>query len=266
MEPPRARTSRAATTLVRGLGRADKWLAASERTVTVVALLAIVTIVFLQAVLRYLSGAFPLGEWLDPFRFAPPPEAVLGTGGRIALALRTAAATTYDFIVRGGGEVSRYALVWAAVLGASVATRERRHIAVDAMARTLERRGAARAALWASIAVATLATIVAAYLAYAGWVLWQSAPIQMRESAALRIPIRWVAIALPLGLGVMTLRFLGTAVSGTFAALGLIDPELRYKGGGGLQALLAEYGKERANREAPARPDSSPAGAEEGPA
>jgi len=243
---PVAGRSRAATALVSELGRADKWLAASERTVTVVALLAIVIIVFLQAVLRYLSGAFPLGEWLDPYRFTPPPDAVLGAGEQILLALRKLAATTYDFIVRGGSEVSRYALVWAAVLGASIATRERRHIAVDAVAKVLGRRGAERAVLWANILVATLTTIVVAYLAFAGWVLYESAPIQTRESAALRIPIRWVAIALPIGFGIMTLRFMGTAVSGTLAAIGLIDPQLRYQGGGGLQALLAEYGKERA--------------------
>lgn len=210
---------------------------------TVVTLLTIVAILFLQAILRYLSGAFPLGEWLDPTRFTPPPDAVLGAAERIGLALRGAAATTYDFIVRGGSEVSRYALVWSAALGASIATRERRHIAADALANLLERRGAARAALWANVIVAVLTTIVVAYLAFAGWVLWQSAPIQTRESAALRIPIRWVALALPLGLGIMTLRLLGSAISGILAALGVIDPSVRYQGGGGLQALLAEYRK-----------------------
>lgn len=241
MSEQSARTSQSATALVRTLGRADKWLAASERTVAIAALLTIVAILFLQAILRYLSGVFPLGEWLDPTRFTPPPDAVLGAAQRIGLALRGAAATTYDFIVRGGGEVSRYALIWSAALGASVATRERRHIATDAVANLLERRGAARAALWANIIVAVLTTIVVAYLAFAGWVLWQSLPIQTRESAALRIPIRWVAIALPIGLGVMTLRLLGSAISGILAALGLIDPKVRYQGGGGLQALLAEY-------------------------
>lgn len=244
-EPVVTGRSRAATTLVRAFGRADQWLAASERTVTVVALLTIVIIVFLQALLRYLSGAFPLGEWLDPNRFTPPPEAVLGAGAQFLLALRKFAAITYDFIVRGGSEVSRYALVWAAVLGASIATREHRHIAVDAIVKLLEKRAAERAVLWAGIVVAALTTVIVAYLAFAGWVLYESAPIQTRESAALRIPIRWVAIALPLGFGIMTLRFFGTALSGTLAALGLIDADVRYQGGGGLQALLAEYGKNR---------------------
>lgn len=228
--------------MVRALGRADAWLAVSERTVTVVALTSIVVIVFLQAVLRYLSGAFPLGEWLDPYRFTPPPDAVLATTERIALALRRAAAAAYDFIVRGGGEVSRYALVWAAVLGASIAARERRHIAVDALGRVLERRSALRMARWTGVLCAAVTAIVVGYLAFAGWVLYQSAPIQTRESAALRIPIRWVAIAIPTGLSIMSLRFLGASVSGTLAALGIIDSRMRYQGRGGLQALLAEYG------------------------
>jgi hypothetical protein len=59
----------------------------------------------------------------------------------------------------------------------------------------------------------------------------------------LSIPIKYVALALPLGLGIMGLRFLGVACSGTLANLGLIDPQLRYRGGGGLQALIAEYQK-----------------------
>jgi TRAP-type C4-dicarboxylate transport system permease small subunit len=245
IEPTAARTSAAATTLVRTVGRADGWLATSERAVTVVALLAIVAILFLQALLRYLAGAFPLGEWLDPSRFMPPPDAVLGTAQRIGLALRGAVATAYDFIVRGGGEVSRYALVWAALLGASIATRERRHIAVDALARVLEKRSGARAARWANVIVAVLTAIVVGYLAFAGWVLYQSTPIQTRESAALRIPIRWIVVSLPLALGIMTLRFLGGAVSEALVALGLIDPQARYQGAGGLQALLQEYKRER---------------------
>jgi TRAP-type C4-dicarboxylate transport system permease small subunit len=236
-----AGTSRAATIIVRAVGRADRWLATSERAVTVVALLAIVILLALQTLLRYVSGAVPLGEWLDSYRFMPPPDAVLSAGERLALALRRGAATAYDFIVRGGGEVSRYALVWSAVLGASVATRERRHIAVDAVARLLEKRGAARAVTWTNVIVALLATFIVGYLAFAGWVLYQSPPIQTRESAALRIPIRFVALALPLGLSIMTLRFFGGAVAELLTALRLIDPAVRYQGGGGLQALLAEY-------------------------
>jgi TRAP-type C4-dicarboxylate transport system permease small subunit len=234
--------NRAATSLVRTVGRVDAWIAASERNATVVALLAIVFFVFFQAVLRYVSGWLPLGEWLDPTRFAPPPDTVLGFGDRVALGLRGATARVYDVIVRGGGEISRYAMVWAAVLGASVATRDHRHIAVDLITRVLERRGSLRAAQWMQIVAGVFATVLVAYLAFAGWVLYTSTPIQMRESAALRIPIRWVALAIPVGLGIMTARFLGGTIAGTLEALGLVDPAARHTGGGGLQALLAEYG------------------------
>jgi TRAP-type C4-dicarboxylate transport system permease small subunit len=249
-QPTAARTSRAATRLVQAFGRGDERLAATERVATVVALLAIVAIVFLQAVLRYLSGAFPLGEWLDPTRFVPPPETVLGPGEQVLLLLRKAASTTYDVIMRGGSEVCRYALVWAAALGASVGTRDHRHIAVDLVVRVIEQRGAVSVARWAHVLIGALATLIVAYLAYCGWVLYGSTPIQMRESAALRIPIRWVALALPLGLGVMAVRFLGGTVAGVLEALGLIDPSVRYRGGGGLQALLAEYGAKAQSAEA----------------
>jgi TRAP-type C4-dicarboxylate transport system permease small subunit len=230
-----------ATTLVMGLGRLDAWLATGERAVTVVAMLTIVTMLTLQALLRYVSSVVPLGEWLDPFQFMPPPEATLDVMQRVGLAMRRAAAFVYDVIVRGGGELSRYAMVWGAVLGASVATREGRHIAVDAVTRLLDKRGLARAHRWTSVIIALLTTLVVAYLAFAGWVLFQSAPIQTRESAALRIPIRYVAFILPVGLGVMALRFLGGAVSSALVAVGAIDPAVRYQGSGGLQALLEEY-------------------------
>ena len=239
-QPPRR--SLAATTLVMGLGRLDAWLAKGERAVMVVALLTIVLIVFLQAILRYASGAWPIGEWLDPTRFAPPPDAVLGWFDRVLLSLRSALASVYDFLVRGGGEVSRYALIWSAALGASVGMREHRHIAVDLGVRVLEQRGAITGSRWVHVIVGLITTAIVAYLAYCGYVLYQSTPIQTRESAALGIPIRWVALALPFGLGVMALRSAGGTVSRMLELLGLIDHGVRYEGGGGLQALLAEYG------------------------
>jgi TRAP-type C4-dicarboxylate transport system permease small subunit len=246
-----ARESSALTRLVQLVGGADARLATAERGVLVVALLAIVIIVFVQCVLRYVSGAWPLGEWLDPTRFVPPPETVLGLGETILLSLRKAAATTYDFMMRGGGEVSRYALVWSAALGASVGMRDQRHIAVDLGVRLLEQRGQEAAARWMHVVIGAITTLIVGYLAYCGWVLYNSPPIQMRESAALRIPIRWVALALPLGLGVMTLRCLGGTVAGALESLGSIDPSVRYRGGGGLQALLAEYGAKSSVGERP---------------
>jgi TRAP-type C4-dicarboxylate transport system permease small subunit len=246
-----ARQSAVITTLVRGVGRADGWLASTERAVTIGALIAIVVILFLQTLLRYVSGILPLGDWLDPNRFMPPPDAVLGALDRILLGGRRGLAASYDFVVRGGAEVSRYSLVWAAVLGASVATREHRHIAVDALTRLLQKRGLTRAVTWSEVVIATLTAIVVGYLAFAGWVLYQSPPIQMRESAALRIPIRWVAIVLPIGLGIMTLRFLGGAITAALSGVGIIDPSVRYSGGGGLQAMLAEYKRERPSEAAP---------------
>jgi TRAP-type C4-dicarboxylate transport system permease small subunit len=236
-----ARRSLAATTIVMGLGGADAWLAKSERAVTVVAMLTIVAMLTLQALLRYASSVLPLGEWLDPFRFMPPPDATLDFIQRFGLSMRRAAAFIYDVIVRGGGELARYSMVWAAVLGASVATREGRHIAVDAVTRVLEKRGLTRGHSWATVIIGLLTTLVVGYLAFAGWVLFQSAPIQTRESAALRIPIRYVAVVLPIGLGIMTMRFLGGAVSSALVAVGAIDPAVRYQGSGGLQALLEEY-------------------------
>lgn len=251
-QPPRR--SLAATTLVMGFGRLDAWLAKGERAVMVVALLTIVVIVFLQAILRYASGAWPIGEWLDPTRFTPPPEAVVSWFDRILLALRSGLATMYDFLVRGGGEVSRYALIWSAALGASVGMRDHRHIAVDLGVRVLEQRGSITASRWSQVIISLLTTAIVVYLAYCGFVLYQSAPIQTRQSAALGIPIRWVAFALPFGLGIMALRAAGGTVSRILELLGRIDLGVRYEGGGGLQALLAEYGAKGGATDAVATP------------
>lgn len=239
-QPPRR--SLAATTIVMAFGRLDAWFARGERAAMVVGLLTIVTIVFLQAILRYASGAWPIGEWLDPTRFTPAPDVALGWFERLALALRTALATTYDFLVRGGGEVSRYALIWSAALGASVGTRDHRHIAVDLGVRLLEQRGAVTISRWAHVVIGAITTALVAYLAYSGMVLYESTPIQTRQSAALGIPIRWVAFALPFGLSVMALRWAGGTIAGVLELLGRIDSGVRHTGGGGLQAFLAEYG------------------------
>ncbi|HET6604197.1 MAG TPA: TRAP transporter small permease subunit [Xanthomonadaceae bacterium] len=98
---------------------------------------------------------------------------------------------------------SRLLVMWLALLGALAATREGRHIAIDALPRALGAR--ARRVCW------ILAQLAAA--GAAGTLCWLSVSLIMLE---LEFPSRlfgvlpsWTGmLVLPLGFGLMTLRFL----------------------------------------------------------
>jgi len=92
-----------------------------------------------------------------------------------------------------GEELARYALVWSSMLGAAVAYRQGRHIAVTELTSLLPvtaRRLAARA-------------VNLIVLAFSVLLLWQGAMLVLRnlarnqKSTALQIDIAWVQLAIP---------------------------------------------------------------------
>jgi C4-dicarboxylate transporter DctQ subunit len=99
--------------------------------------------------------------------------------------------------------VSRVGVLWVALLGALGATRQRQHIMIDAVPRLLPPR--ARRVLWALTQCA--AALVAATLAWfgAGLVaLEREAPVPFLAGVPSWVPM----LALPLGFGLMAVRFL----------------------------------------------------------
>ena len=105
--------------------------------------------------------------------------------------------------------LSRMGVLWVALLGALGATRQRHHIMIDVFQRLSGPR--LRRALWGVTQLA--AAVVAALLAYfgAGLVgLEREAPVPF----VLGIP-SWVPmLALPVGFGLMSLRFVVAAFAG----------------------------------------------------
>jgi len=99
--------------------------------------------------------------------------------------------------------LNKYIVLWIAMIGASVATRERRHITIDVASRLLPKR--ARAGVFAVTDL--FSAVVAGTIGYAcaRFVLSER---EFGGTAFLQVP-SWVAqIILPIGFGIIALRFL----------------------------------------------------------
>ncbi|MBZ0253315.1 MAG: TRAP transporter small permease, partial [Candidatus Methylomirabilis sp.] len=151
------------------LAKVDDAVGKVERGLVTAALVGMVALVFVQVVLRYV---FNTGlPWLE--------------------------------------ETARYLLIWTGFLGASIATKDRRHIAIDALPRAFNPD---------SRAVALLGTlnnlICAGFCAFLVWIGWDFAGRSMelgRVSTTLEMPLWIVQGAIPFACAIMTLRFLGFA-------------------------------------------------------
>ncbi|SEO71814.1 TRAP transporter small permease [Aquisalimonas asiatica] len=132
--------------------------------------------------------------------------------GVIALLLAVAALVVfYDVSSRflfsnslsWGPEFVRYSIIWMVFLGGSVAARRGIHISIDALASVLP----TRISVWL-VGMVMLAS--AGFCAYLTWLaldfVEQSARFGQRTSS-MRIPLWWVIMAIPIGCGLMTLRF-----------------------------------------------------------
>lgn len=103
--------------------------------------------------------------------------------------------------------VSRLLVMWLALLGALAATRERRHLAIDALPRLLA--PLPRRIAWV---VSQLAGAVAA--AVLAWLGADLIALELQAPAYLPggLPSWWGMLVLPLGFGLMALRFLLSAL------------------------------------------------------
>ena len=109
----------------------------------------------------------------------------------------------------------RAGVFWLALLGALGATRDRRHIAIDALPRILPPAGQ-RIAWWISQAAAA---VLCGGMAWLGWGLVQlerEAPVPFIAG----VPSWWPMLVVPAGFALMALRFLLTAWAGPPAAEG----------------------------------------------
>jgi TRAP-type C4-dicarboxylate transport system permease small subunit len=103
-----------------------------------------------------------------------------------------------------GEEVARYLTVWVIFLSVSVAYRAGGHVRVSALVERLPPRARRRFQLLAAVAETALAALVAWY----GWVLATNNLQRGQLSPALQIPIGWVYMAVPAGLGLTLMHAL----------------------------------------------------------
>ena len=101
-----------------------------------------------------------------------------------------------------GHEVVRVLVMWLAFFGASLATRERRHITIDLLDRVIT--PGTKAVF--NLVTQGVAMIVLAYLARTGWTFVNLQKEMGDKSAVLGIP-EWIAcVVIPLSLAIMTWR------------------------------------------------------------
>lgn len=106
-------------------------------------------------------------------------------------------------------ELARYLMIWAGFLGASIATRQRRHLKIDILPRFLPDEGNAKAT------VMRLASLISAgfcvFLVVMGSRFMANAWTSKIASTSLKIPMWIVRLSIPLTLLIMACRFLGQA-------------------------------------------------------
>jgi TRAP-type C4-dicarboxylate transport system permease small subunit len=105
--------------------------------------------------------------------------------------------------------LSRTMVVWLAMMGALAATRTGKHLAIDALPRALP----ATARRWAWTLTELFAAAICVLLAWFGLSL-----VELERSDAVMlfgsIPVWWSMLVLPIGFGLMALRFALSALAG----------------------------------------------------
>ncbi|MCZ6661066.1 MAG: TRAP transporter small permease [bacterium] len=98
--------------------------------------------------------------------------------------------------------VLRHMVLWAGFLGASLATRQGRHIAIDVASRFLP----PVARRWLSTALSLAACIICLFLASAAWTF--VAAERLGQGLLLQgFPVWWAQVIIPVGFGLMAFRF-----------------------------------------------------------
>lgn len=116
----------------------------------------------------------------------------------------------------------RHMVLWAGFLGASLATRQGRHIAIDVVSRFVP----LRARQWLAAALHAAACLIAALLASAAWAFVASE--RLGQGMLLRgVPTWWGQIIIPIGFCLMAFRF---GLRAILFATGRLEPRAPEEG------------------------------------
>lgn len=143
------------------------------------------------------SGAAPAGDGLAF-------EDALATLVLVCILGVMAAGVFFRYVLNASlswsEELARYGLVYVTFLGCATGFRRRSHIRIDLLDRVLPPRIARMQAILLDI-------LAAVFLAYMAWLAWQLMGIlHTQRSAAMRLPMSWVYLALLIGFSLALLR------------------------------------------------------------
>ena len=106
-------------------------------------------------------------------------------------------------------ELARYLMIWAGFLGASIATRQRRHLKIDILPRFLPADSTAKAI------VARAASLISAgfcfFLVKVGYDFVSNSAKFGRTSSSMGVPIWLIQLSIPLTMLIIACRFVGQA-------------------------------------------------------
>ncbi len=212
----------------------DKLVYAGERVIVSTALVVMSVLVFCDVVwttahdvegpaaLRFLGGIFVLCLIGGITARRPAPVAFgrkLVDGVLAFLAVLAVGAAIY-VMPNGFGFAQKVALVlilWVGMLGGSMATHQGRHIAVDAVRRVIPpklRRGFEAASGLVTVGLLGLLTHLAIGYSRGNWQEWVETDFNAGIFESVPIPYWAATVCIPIGFGIMTLRFLDVMLHG----------------------------------------------------
>ncbi|MEQ8277093.1 MAG: TRAP transporter small permease subunit [Deltaproteobacteria bacterium] len=217
---------------VEGLRALDDIVYAGERLLVAISLVVMAFFVFLDVVWRTahsVEGAtaygFPIAIFLLCLLGGYTTRWSVSLGMRLAAgvgmfgALAAGTALVYQ-APNGFGWSQTLALaliIWVGLLGGSMATREGRHIAVDAVKRVIPvklKRAFEIAAGSATVLLATVLAVLGTMYARGNYVDWVGSEYRAFLWDSLGMPYWAATVSIPIGFGLMAVRFLGVAIFG----------------------------------------------------
>ena len=140
--------------------------------------------------------------------------------GVVAFVLLFVVGVLIYMVPNGFGWSQRVALclmLWVGLLGASMATHEGRHIAVDAVRRIVPehlKRSFEFAAGVVTVAISLVLTVLSVMYVRENWHEWISSEMTAGIFESVPIPYWAATLAIPIGFGIMALRFVNVTLHG----------------------------------------------------
>ncbi|SDJ16537.1 TRAP transporter small permease [Salipiger marinus] len=119
-----------------------------------------------------------------------------------AVLVQVAGRYVFNYSIAQAAEIATFSQIWLVLLGAGVAVARGQHVAIDMLP--------ARLPLpMARVALVAIALVTVTFLAV---LAWGSQPLlrmgEFQTSPALRIPMKWIYLCLPMGAAYMALELL----------------------------------------------------------